>query len=113
MELGIHQSRKEKSVNKSNMPDILPSDGADSVLVGRIWDPNSQGPRVVAVRGEELVDLTPMFGTVSELLENDDPADLVLSSGSNVLPWALEEVVQNSATGDRNLPFLLAPRTCR
>ncbi|AMB38999.1 MULTISPECIES: fumarylacetoacetate hydrolase family protein [Paenarthrobacter] len=91
------------------MPDILPSDGADSVLVGRIWDPNSQGPRVVAVRGEELVDLTPMFGTVSELLENDDPADLVLSSGSNVLPWALEEVVQNSATGDRNLPFLLAP----
>lgn len=96
-------------MNKSNMPDILPSDGADSVLVGRIWDPNSQGPRVVAVRGEELVDLTPMFGTVSELLENDDPADLVLSSGSNVLPWALEEVVQNSATGDRNLPFLLAP----
>ncbi|QOI65349.1 fumarylacetoacetate hydrolase family protein [Arthrobacter sp. TES] len=91
------------------MPDILPSDGADSVLVGRIWDPNSQGPRVVAVRGEELVDLTPMFGTVSELLENEDPADLVLSSGSNVLPWALEEVVQNSATGDRNLPFLLAP----
>lgn len=96
-------------MNKSNMPDILPSDGADSVLVGRIWDPNSQGPRVVAVRGEELVDLTPMFGTVSELLENDDPADLVLSSGSNVLPWALEEVVQNSATWDRNLPFLLAP----
>ncbi|AOY73144.1 fumarylacetoacetate hydrolase [Paenarthrobacter ureafaciens] len=96
-------------MNKSNMPDILPSDGADSVLVGRIWDPNSQGPRVVAVRGEELVDLTPMFGTVSELLENEDPADLVLSSGSNVLPWALEEVVQNSATGDRNLPFLLAP----
>ncbi|BCW82568.1 fumarylacetoacetate hydrolase [Arthrobacter sp. NicSoilE8] len=96
-------------MNKSNMPDILPSDGADSVLVGRIWDPNSQGPRVVAVRGEELVDLTPMFGTVSELLENDDPADLVLSSGSNVLPWALEEVVQNCATGDRNLPFLLAP----
>ncbi|ERI38902.1 fumarylacetoacetate hydrolase [Arthrobacter sp. AK-YN10] len=91
------------------MPDVLPSDGADSVLVGRIWDPNSQGPRVVAVRGEELVDLTPMFGTVSELLENEDPADLVLSSGSNVLPWALEEVVQNSATGDRNLPFLLAP----
>lgn len=96
-------------MNKSNMPDVLPSDGADSVLVGRIWDPNSQGPRVVAVRGEELVDLTPMFGTVSELLENEDPADLVLSSGSNVLPWALEEVVQNSATGDRNLPFLLAP----
>ncbi|QQQ64025.1 fumarylacetoacetate hydrolase family protein [Paenarthrobacter ureafaciens] len=91
------------------MGDILPSDGTDSVLVGRIWDPNSQGPRVVAVRGEELVDLTPVFGTVSELLENDDPADLVLSSGSNVLPWALEEVVQNSATGDRNLPFLLAP----
>jgi fumarylacetoacetate (FAA) hydrolase family protein len=96
-------------VNNGSMGDILPSDGTDSVLVGRIWDPNSQGPRVVAVRGEELVDLTPVFGTVSELLENDDPADLVLSSGSNVLPWALEEVVQNSATGDRNLPFLLAP----
>ena len=96
-------------MNNGNMGDILPSDGTDSVLVGRIWDPNSQGPRVVAVRGEELVDLTPVVGTVSELLENDDPADLVLSSGSNVLPWALEEVVQNSATGDRNLPFLLAP----
>lgn len=91
------------------MPDILPSDGTDSVLVGRMWDPNSQGPRVVAVRGEELVDLTPAFGTVSELLENDDPAHLVLNSGSNVLPWALGDVVQNSASGDRDLPFLLAP----
>ncbi|MEC3852789.1 fumarylacetoacetate hydrolase [Paenarthrobacter ureafaciens] len=91
------------------MPNILPSDGTDSVLIGRIWDPNSQGPRVVAVQGQELLDLTPEFGTVSELLENDDPAHLVLSSGSNVLPWALEEVVRNSSSGDRSLPFLLAP----
>ncbi|MCW3767367.1 fumarylacetoacetate hydrolase family protein [Paenarthrobacter ureafaciens] len=96
-------------MNNGSLADILPSDGTDSVLVGRVWDPNSQGPRVVAVRGEELVDLTPAFGTVSELLENDDPAHLVLNSASNFLPWTLGEVVQNSTSGDRNLPFLLAP----
>lgn len=91
------------------MPDILPSDGTDSVLIGRIWDPKSQGPRLVSVRDGELVDLTPAFGTVSELLEKDDHAGLVLNSNSNVLPWTLEEVVRNSSSGDRSRPFLLAP----
>ena len=38
--------------------DCLPRDAADALLVGRAWVPAESGPCVVAVRGDEVVDLT-------------------------------------------------------
>ena len=44
---------------------LLPGDLPDNRLLGRLWDPESQGPRLVTVRSGWLHD-------VSALLERDD-----------------------------------------
>lgn len=53
---------------------VLPVDSSDATLVGRVWDPETGGPRPVLVRGEEVVDVFDLAPTVSELLEADDVA---------------------------------------
>jgi fumarylacetoacetate (FAA) hydrolase family protein len=90
-------------------PSILPSDGTEAVLIGRMWDPISNGPRVVAVSEDMLVDLTQTFSTVSELLDNDNAAELVRQTAESPLRWKLADVVHNRHSGDRSVPFLLAP----
>jgi fumarylacetoacetate (FAA) hydrolase family protein len=87
---------------------ILPADAEDAILIGRVWDPSTQGPRVVYVRGEELFDLTPEVRTVAELLEREDPADTVLRA-KGTPRWTLAEVVEASVQQDRSRPHWLAP----
>jgi fumarylacetoacetate (FAA) hydrolase family protein len=87
---------------------ILPADAEDAILIGRVWDPSTQGPRVVCVRGEELFDLTPEVRTVAELLEREDPADTVLHA-KGTPRWTLAEVVEASVEQDRSRPHWLAP----
>ncbi|MFJ4229988.1 fumarylacetoacetate hydrolase family protein [Paenarthrobacter nicotinovorans] len=90
-------------------PSVLPSDGTEAVLIGRMWDPISKGPRVVTVRGDVLVDLTKVFGTVSELLDNDNAAALVRQAADSGLRWKLADVLHNQPAGERGVPYLLAP----
>jgi fumarylacetoacetate (FAA) hydrolase family protein len=87
---------------------ILPVDATDAILIGRIWDPASRGPRVVAVRGEEVFDLTREFRTVSHLLEQDNPADAVLRE-LRAPRWELADIVDASLAEDAGRPHLLAP----
>ncbi|MDQ0848257.1 fumarylacetoacetate (FAA) hydrolase family protein [Arthrobacter sp. B3I9] len=87
---------------------ILPADAEDAILIGRVWDPSTQGPRVVCVRGEELFDLTPEVRTVAELLEREDPAGTVLRA-KGTPRWTLAEVVEASVQQDRSRPHWLAP----
>jgi fumarylacetoacetate (FAA) hydrolase family protein len=87
---------------------ILPADAEDAILIGRVWDPSTQGPRVVCVRGEELFDLTPEVRTVAELMEGEDPADTVLRA-KGTPRWTLAEVVEASVQQDRSRPHWLAP----
>lgn len=56
---------------------VLPEDHAAATLVGRFYDPQVRGPRVVAVDGERLVDLTDVSPTVSSLLERPDAVPLI------------------------------------
>ncbi len=49
----------------------LPRDAARATLVGRLWQPGV-GPVVVGVRGGDLVDLSPLAPTASQLFELDD-----------------------------------------
>lgn len=86
---------------------ILPRDAEAAVLIGRVWDPVTQGPRVVSVRGEEVFDLTAEVRTVAGLLEQEDPAALALRTGSR--RWDLAEIVQASVQRGRSRPHLLAP----
>ena len=50
--------------------DILPTDGCEGALVGRIWvDGPTPGPRVVAIRDAGVFDLSALAPTMSDLID--------------------------------------------
>src|SRR5512134_3552973 len=61
------EARMRSSVTLSAR-ECLPSNREGALLVGRAWLPADQGPSVIAVRGDDLVDLTRSYPTVSHLL---------------------------------------------
>ncbi|BBG01467.1 MULTISPECIES: fumarylacetoacetate hydrolase family protein [Pseudonocardia] len=85
-------------------PGLLPADAADALLVGRVWDPGTGGPRPVAVRGDGLADLFGTAATVSSLLELPS-ADLARAAAAAPVRWSLAAATDPAATG----PRLLAP----
>jgi fumarylacetoacetate (FAA) hydrolase family protein len=86
--------------------DVLPDDHGRALLVGRIHDPEKGGPSLVAVRGDELVDLTSYGPTMSDLLERPDRLEVVRTGDGR--RWPVAEVVEASVT-DATRPHLLAP----
>lgn len=105
---------------------ILPKDADEALLVGRAWvDGRVPGPSPVLVRGEELLDLSSVAPTVSQLLELEKlpkklssgnfpvtgslrsarllaPVDLqaVKASGVTFVTSLLERVIEEQARGD-------------
>lgn len=79
--------------------DLLPADRADATLIGRVYDPVENGPAVVAVRGDQLVDLSQVAPTVSDLLERVDVLDLVRDAEPRKT-WPLADVL--AATVDED-----------
>lgn len=90
-----------------HLPSVLPADAAQAVLVGRLLDP-SVGPCVVAVRGDELVDLTGRVATISDLLDAGDRVEVARSADGD-RRWALDAVLEATLGGDASAPHLLAP----
>jgi fumarylacetoacetate (FAA) hydrolase family protein len=92
---------------------ILPEDAGQALLIGRLWDVETSGPRVVAVRGEDIFDLQHLAGTVSELLERADPAAEVRRAlADRTVPearWKTADVVNASLLQDTSRAYLLAP----
>lgn len=89
----------------------LPRDAGRALLIGRAWVPADEGPSVIAVRGDDAVDLTRAYPTVSHLLNAAKPAD-VRAAIQGASPLArLDDVVANSTEGrrDPSRPWLLAP----
>ena len=96
------------------MPDmttqhVLPQDAgaADAILVARVWDPASGGPRVCVVRGDVLVDITEQVSTVSELME--EPSRISSLADSSTVSWNLSEVIEASRARSTSEPVFLAP----
>jgi fumarylacetoacetate (FAA) hydrolase family protein len=87
--------------------DVLPVDAISASLIGRVFDPVSGGPRVVAVSGDTAVDITERYRTVSTLAENVHGVASALEGGQ--ARWGLQELVDNSLRDDSSLPHLLAP----
>lgn len=87
---------------------ILPADWEEAILLGRVWDPGSQGPRVVYVRGDDVFDLTPHFHTVAELIDNENSLEFLLHR-SDGPRWDLAELIEAAMSEDRSRPHLLAP----
>jgi fumarylacetoacetate (FAA) hydrolase family protein len=89
----------------------LPDDGTAGTLIGRCWVGGTHaGPAVVAVRSDGVFDLSARFATVSDLLDEADPARAVQATPSKRL-GALADIVRNTgcARRDAALPHLLAP----
>jgi fumarylacetoacetate (FAA) hydrolase family protein len=91
--------------------DCLPRDRDAALLVGRAWVPAEDGPCVIAVRGDDAVDLTRTAPTVSHLLNVAKPADVRAAMHRAPSVGRLDDVVANSAEGHRDpsRPWLLAP----
>jgi fumarylacetoacetate (FAA) hydrolase family protein len=77
---------------------LLPAEAADAALVGRLWAPG-QGPRLVGVAGERLVDVTALGPTMADLAERADPAaDLrARLAGGEGQSWSLADVLASTA----------------
>ena len=86
---------------------ILPDNPSSATLIARVWDPVSGGPRVCVVRGDELVDITPAVGTVSNLCDHLENLEAYTAGGDT--RWSIDEVVENSAARNGALPHFLAP----
>lgn len=87
---------------------VLPDDAAQALLIGRVWDVETSGPRVVAVQEEGVFDLHQLAGTVSELLERPDVVADVRAA--MVAPrWKTSDVVDASLAQDPTRPHFLAP----
>lgn len=87
---------------------VPPHDADRATLLGRVFDPECHGPCVVAVRGDEVVDLTEVEPTVSGLLDRPDAVEVVRGhSGGRV--WRLSDLLRATLAGDRAEPHFLAP----
>ena len=87
---------------------IVPGEGT---LVGRVQMPGQTLPRVVTVRGGEVVDITSKAApTVRDIAEMADPARYV-SGAAGVLVGGLDALLASSAAGarDGSRPVLLSP----
>ncbi|MGX5717736.1 fumarylacetoacetate hydrolase family protein [Arthrobacter sp. MAHUQ-56] len=100
-------------VNLETIGSVLPEDADQALLIGRVWDPETGGPRVVAVSGDSVFDLYRLAGTVADLLELPEPAATVRSALANPAlaerRWATSDVVNASLAGDGAHARLLAP----
>ena len=74
---------------------VLPADAGRAVLVGRLWAPG-RGPRLVAVAGDRLADVTALGPTMADLTERADPAAAVRAQ------------LERAPEGDHDLAAVLA-----
>jgi len=91
--------------------DCLPSTGGDALLVGRAWIPAVDGPSVLGVRGDDAVDLTRAYPTVSRLMNVATPSAVRAAIRDAPTLARLGDLVANSVEGHRDggKPWLLAP----
>ncbi|MFO1217631.1 MAG: fumarylacetoacetate hydrolase family protein [Burkholderiaceae bacterium] len=87
----------------------LPDDGTAGTLVGRAFV-HGRGPVVVAIRADGVFDLSQRFATMSDLLDEADPAGAARGVPGERI-GALADMLRNTgrAVRDAKLPHLLAP----
>ena len=88
--------------------DVLPTDAAAALLVGRVQLP--EGPSVVVLRDGSLHDLSTTFPTMAALTETSDPASAVRAAEGPVI-GSFDEVWANTVPDARDdaRPWLLSP----
>lgn len=89
---------------------LLDAAATGGLFVGRAWNPAADGPSIVTIRDQQVIDITSKeAATVSALLERSDLVAFVRSVAGKPL-GTLEDIAANS-TGkpDASRPYLLAP----
>ena len=94
---------------------LLPDDGTTGTLIGRVWLPASMtgtvaGPAPVLLNGKEMLDLSSVGATVSELINQNLSRSSVQDSKLHSV-GSIEDILSNSLaeTPDPDKPVLLAP----
>ncbi|MGE0004626.1 MAG: fumarylacetoacetate hydrolase family protein [Parvibaculaceae bacterium] len=89
---------------------VLPVDHPKASLAGRLWRPELEGPSIVALRGDELFDVSREFPTMRDLCETADPAR-ALRGAKGEPAGKLGAALANTPadTRDASKPWLLAP----
>jgi fumarylacetoacetate (FAA) hydrolase family protein len=88
--------------------EILPRDGYDGALAGRVWRPELGGPSVVALREDGVFDVTADFPTMRDLCEQADPAAALRAAWGERI-GDLGDLLAGTAARDAGKPRLLAP----
>ncbi|MBY5323931.1 MULTISPECIES: fumarylacetoacetate hydrolase family protein [Rhizobium] len=87
--------------------DVAASDG---LFVGRIWNPEVQGPSIVMLREGMLVDITSREApTLSALLERQDAAAFVRAASGKAIGSLADIAANSTGAPDQTRPYLLAP----
>lgn len=86
---------------------LLPVDLDRALLVGRLWLEGS--PRLIAVRDGEVIDITDLGPTMSDLLDLEDPAQAVRGAPARRI-GPIDDILDNSCPEPTpEGSFLLAP----
>ena len=76
---------------------ILPQDGGDALLVGRVWSKALGGPCPVLLRQGQLLDLSTLSPTLSGLLEQEDLVSALNATDSFADLGSLDEFLSGAA----------------
>ena len=88
----------------------VPADAREALLVGRVWLPAADGPTVVRIDGDDLLDLSGLAPTTSELFDQPHVARAIRNAQRLPRVGSLQQVLGNShRDGDPQSPRLLAP----
>ena len=95
---------------KLDASSTLPADGFDGALAGRVWRPDQDGPSIVAIRSDGVLDISRAFPTMRDLCEAQDPAAALCAADGEPL-GPLDGILANTPPDDRDpgKPWLLAP----
>ncbi|HSN37328.1 MAG TPA: fumarylacetoacetate hydrolase family protein [Arthrobacter sp.] len=101
-------TRGESFPQHLSMTDVLPADSEKALLIGRVWDVETGGPRVAAFRGDDAFDLQPTATTVSDLLESTSLIDDARAA-MRTPRWRTADLIDASMSRDTERSHLLAP----
>ncbi len=89
---------------------LLDAAASGGLFVGRAWNPAAEGPSLVTIRDQQVIDITSKdVATMSALLERPDLVAFVRAANGKSL-GTLEEIAANSTDKpDASRPYLLAP----
>ncbi len=93
-----------------NIEEFLPQDNTTGALAARVWRPELGGPSVVAIRDDQIYDISINFATMRDLCEADDPASALRQCVGEYI-CKLTDLLANTPTDDRDntKPWLLSP----